>query len=85
MEQIIMLMELLKGMNIPEDEMAEIASLIQENPMAAVAKIQKYMSPEMMQSMMQLMMTNPEAMSEAMEKAGIDEDQLEDLKGQLDL
>ena len=74
--------DFLKGMNIPEAELADIMSLAKEEPMAAMAKIQQYLSPEMIQSMMQMMMSNPDAMEDAMKQAGISEEEADKLKSQ---
>lgn len=74
--------EFLQGMNIPEDELADIMALAKQDPMAAMAKIQQYLSPEMIQSMMQMMMSNPAAMQDAMKQAGISEEDAAKLKDQ---
>lgn len=76
------LTDMLQGMNIPQDELAEIMALAKSEPMAAMAKIQEYLSPEMIQSMMQMMMSNPAAMQDAMKQAGVSEDDVEKLKDQ---
>jgi hypothetical protein len=76
------LTDLLQGMNIPQDELMEIMALAKQDPMAAMAKIQKYLSPEMIQSMMQMMMSNPAAMQDAMKQAGISDEDAEKLKDQ---
>ncbi|MGL4855023.1 MAG: DUF2999 family protein [Lentisphaeria bacterium] len=77
-----MLSQLLSGMNIPEAEAAKLAKLARENPMAAVAQLQNYLSPEMIESMMQMMMANPELMQQVMSQAGISDDQVDALKNQ---
>lgn len=74
--------DLLQGMNIPEEELADIMALAKQDPMAAMAKIQQYLSPEMIQSMMQMMMANPTAMQDAMKQAGISEEDAAKLKDQ---
>ncbi len=74
--------EFLKGMNIPAEEVNEIIKLASENPMAAMAKLQQYLTPEMIQSMMQMMMSDPEAMQKAMKQAGVSEEDLENIKKQ---
>lgn len=77
-----MLIEMLKGMNIPKEEMEEIIALAQKSPMLAIGKIQKYLTPEMMQSMVQMMQANPEAMNQAMEQAGVSDDDAEEIRNQ---
>jgi hypothetical protein len=77
-----MLLDLLKGMNIPANEMEEIITIAKENPMLAIGKIQKYLTPEMMQQMVQLMQSNPEAMNDAMKQAGVSEEDASKIKAQ---
>ena len=77
-----MLLDLLKGMNIPENEMEEIIAAAKESPMLAIGKIQKYLTPEMMQQMVQLMQSNPDAMNDAMKQAGVSEDDVSKIQDQ---
>jgi len=77
-----MLLDLLKGMNIPENEMEEIISAAKESPMLAIGKIQKYLTPEMMQQMVQLMQSNPDAMNDAMKQAGVSDEDISKIKDQ---
>lgn len=77
-----MLLDLLKGMNIPENEMNEIIASAKESPMLAIGKIQKYLTPEMMQQMVQLMQSNPDAMKDAMKQAGVSDDDVTKIEGE---
>ncbi|MCK5834836.1 MAG: DUF2999 family protein [Lentisphaeria bacterium] len=77
-----MLLDLLKGMNIPENEMEEIIAAAKESPMLAIGKIQKYLTPEMMQQMVQLMQSNPDAMNDAMKQAGVSDDDVSKIQDQ---
>ena len=77
-----MLLDLLKGMNIPQDEMEEIIAAAKENPMLAIGKVQKYLTPEMIQQMVQLMQSNPDAMNDAMKQAGVKEEDIAKIKEQ---
>ncbi len=76
------MLEMLKNMNIPADKLEEIMANAKDNPMAAMAAIQEYLSPEMIQQLMMMFMQNPDAFSEMAESAGVSSDQIDQIKGQ---
>lgn len=77
--------EMLKTLNIDQDELKKLADSAKNNPMEAMANIQKLIPADMLQQMLAAMMQNPQAMSEAMENAGISEEQVADAKRAMNL
>ncbi|MBQ48925.1 MAG: hypothetical protein CMP10_16165 [Zetaproteobacteria bacterium] len=73
--------ELFKELKISEDKLKEMIIAISENPMAGLNYLQELeLTPEFMQKVMGLVMTNPDAISEFGEELGISSDVLEKSK-----
>ena len=70
---------MLQGLNIPEEEMSKIVASAKEDPMQAFGEIQKYMTPELMQQLMMMAMSNPDVIQGMASEYGIEDEQLNDL------
>ena len=77
------LLALFRTMNIPEDKIREIAEAAGTNPMAAMAALQEYITPEIMQQMLGLMMANPGLLDSLAAEAGIPDDEMNGIKDRL--
>ena len=80
MEEIF---KMLSGLNIPEEEMKTIMESAKENPMAAFGMLQQYMTPEIMQEMMLMAMSNPEIIQGMAEEHGISDEQIDALSAEV--
>jgi hypothetical protein len=69
------LLELFEQFEIPEERLRAVAAQALENPMAAMASLQEYMTPEMTQQLLGYLMTNPAALEQVARHVGLsDED-----------
>jgi hypothetical protein len=63
--------------NIPVEEQAELMKLAQENPMAAMAKLQGSLSPDMLETILGMVMSNPDLLKSVQEQSGFSDDQIQ--------
>jgi hypothetical protein len=75
--------ELMGKLNIPPEQLARVAEEAKSNPMAAMGLLNEYMTPELMQEMIALFLSNPDAVSAAAEQAGVSPEQLDQLRTRL--
>jgi transposase-like protein len=76
--------ELMAQLDIPPEQLARIAEKAKSDPMAAMGLLNEHMTPELMQQMIAVFLSNPEAVSAAAEQAGVSTEQLDQLRNQLD-
>jgi TRAP-type mannitol/chloroaromatic compound transport system permease large subunit len=78
------IIQLLKELNINEEKINELFQALTENPLMAMGVIQQLeIPPEKLQTIMGLVMTQPELIKEAVEELGLDFSKVEAAKATL--
>ncbi|MDP7591955.1 MAG: DUF2999 family protein [Litorilituus sp.] len=78
------IIQLLKELNINEGKINELFQALTENPLMAMGVIQQLeIPPEKLQTIMGLVMTQPELIKEAVEELGLDFSKVEAAKATL--
>lgn len=77
------LTEWLGKLDIPPEQLARIAETAKTNPLAAMELLNEYLTPEMLQEILAVLLGNPEALALVAEQAGVSAEQLSDLEAQL--
>lgn len=70
------LTELLGKLNIPPEQLTRISEEAKSNPMAAIGLLNEYVSPELLQQLIAAFLSNPDAIGQMAEQAGVSPEQL---------
>lgn len=78
------IIKLLKEQNISDEKISELFKALTANPMMAMGLIQQMgISPDKLQAVMGLVMTQPDLIKEAVEELGLDYSKVEEAKSNL--
>jgi len=77
------LTEWLGKLDVPPEQLARIAETAKTNPLAAMELLNEYLTPEMLQEILAVLLGNPEALALVAEQTGVSAEQLSDLEDQL--
>ena len=80
------MLDLLKNLNVTPEQMEKLQDVMagaKDNPMAAMAAVQEILPADVIQPLMMSMMQNPDALKDLAKSAGVSDEQIDELKGQL--
>ena len=80
------MLDLLKNLNVTPEQMEKLQDVMagaKDNPMAAMAAVQEILPADVIQQLMMSMMQNPDALKDLAKSAGVSDEQIDELKGQL--
>jgi len=77
------LTEWLGKLDVPPEQLARIAETAKTNPLAAMELLNEYLTPEMLQEILAVLLGNPEALALVAEQTGVSAEQVSDLEDQL--
>jgi len=80
------MLDFFKNLNLTPEQIEKLQDVMgsaKDNPMAAMAAIQEILPPETIQQLMMMFMQNPQAFTDIAEQAGVPQDQIDEIKGNL--
>jgi len=80
------MLDMLQNLNITPEQIEKLQAVMADaksNPMAAMAAVQEILPPEVIQQLMMTMMQNPDALNDLAASAGVSQEQMDELKGNL--
>ena len=80
------MLDMLQNLNITPEQIEKLQAVMADaksNPMAAMAAVQEILPPEAIQQLMMTMMQNPDAMNDLAASAGVSQEQMDEMKGNL--